>query len=940
MRINQTQVKTLPQQRWERYTRFLPGLLAAALLIRSALLVSAAEPIIPSRARVAVVGDSITQQQLYSRYLEMYLTVCEPQLEAEVFQFGWGGERASGFLARMDESLKYFKPNVVTLCYGMNDGQYRPYDSTIGEDYRKPMATIVSKLKAAGVECVVGGPGAVDTTFYTRAGATSEVYNQNLRQLSRIAAGIAFSNQLPHAEVHALMMDVMARAKDAYGSNYDVCGRDGVHPNPNGHLIMAQAFLKSMRFDGDLGRIVLDFNGPSSAVGGHVLKSFLQGKAEIESHRYPFCFPFPTNTPTCVSSILPFLTFCDDLNRLTLVVKHAPSGRMKVTWGGHSKVFDKSELEHGVNLAEEYIPNPFNPAFEKVEAAVSAKEAYETDMIKVLSQGLGTWRSDFKGNTEVISAIDLLEKSLRERWNALDAEVKSSFTPVTHTISLESATECVEKPLILTPPASHTPRINGAGVFGVRPGSPFLYTIPATGDRPMKFAARHLPNGLKLDSQTGRITGRLKSKGEFTVTLVAQNALGRAEKPFRIVCGELLALTPPMGWSSWNCFGEEVSEASVRAAAEALVSSGLINHGWTYVNIDDFWENNRDAKNPTLQGAFRDTNGVIVPNARFPDIQGLANHVHGLGLKIGLYSSPGPWTCGACAGSWEHEQQDAETYAAWGFDYLKYDWCRYYTPIASEALAGAVNLPGWVANHRNAYWVYPYYVMGKFLREQPRDIVFSLCEYGYGNVWEWGAAVNGSCWRTTKDITDTWRSVSKIGFNQAGHEHYAGPGHWNDPDMLVVGKLGWGKLRPTRLTPDEQYAHISLWCLLSAPLLIGCDLTQMDDFTLNLLTNDEVLAIDQDELGQQATCVITNGDLRVYARPLADGGEAVGFFNLGEEAVKLDFADFAKLHLSGRLSVRDLWRQQDVATIETASNSLPLSVARHGVVLFKFTKTK
>ena len=382
-------------------------------------------------------------------------------------------------------------------------------------------------------------------------------------------------------------------------------------------------------------------------------------------------------------------------------------------------------------------------------------------------------------------------------------------------------------PYILTPTAPATPRINGANVFGVRPGSPFLFTIPATGERPMKFAAINLPAGLTLDSDSGRITGTLKTKGESVVTLRAKNSLGVAEKKFRIVCGDQIALTPPMGWNSWNCFAHAVSADRVKRAADAMVKSGLINHGWTFINIDDYWENHRDTKDPALQdllNPFRDNKGFIVPNVRFPDMKGLADYVHGLGLKIGLYSSPGPLTCGGCAASWQHEQQDAQTYAKWGFDYLKYDWCSY-GEIASGGNPEAKDIPTWGKTAKDDTGaIYPYTIMGKFLREQNRDIVFSLCQYGMADVWKWGGSVNGSCWRTTGDITDTWRSMSGIGFKQDKAAPYAKPGNWNDPDMLVVGEVGWGRLHPSRLSADEQYTHISLWCLLSAPLLIGCDM--------------------------------------------------------------------------------------------------------------------
>ena len=415
----------------------------------------------------------------------------------------------------------------------------------------------------------------------------------------------------------------------------------------------------------------------------------------------------------------------------------------------------------------------------------------------------------------------------------------------------------------------------------------------------------------------------------------AKNELGVAEEKFRIVCGDSIALTPPMGWNSWNCFANAVSEDKVKRAADAMVKSGLINHGWTYINVDDYWQNHRNSKDPTLRGPFRDAQGSIVPNSRFPDMKGLADYIHKLGLKAGLYSSPGPWTCGGCAGSWQHEQQDAETYAAWGFDYLKYDWCSYGS-IASGKMTNVMNVPLWGRTATNdAGAIYPYKVMGSFLRQQKRDIVFSLCQYGMADVWKWGAEVGGNCWRTTGDITDTWKSMSNIGFKQDRAAPFAGPGHWNDPDMLVVGQVGWGHLHPTRLTPDEQYTHISLWCLLSAPLLIGCDMEKLDDFTLNLLGNDEVLAIDQDTLGKEATCVSSNANLRVFVKGLDDGTKAVGLFNLGDQSAKV-VAGWDDLKLSGGQLVRDLWRQKDLGRFD---RDFTATVAPHGVVLVKIQPT-
>jgi alpha-galactosidase len=523
-------------------------------------------------------------------------------------------------------------------------------------------------------------------------------------------------------------------------------------------------------------------------------------------------------------------------------------------------------------------------------------------------------------------------------------------------------------PYILTPPAPPMPRINGPDVFGVRPGSPVLYTIPATGDRPMTFSVKNLPAGLKVDSKTGRITGsfsraaqapanvkggyllshRTEVAGTYVVTLVAKNALGTAEKKFRIVVGDQIALTPPMGWNSWNCFAGAVTEDRVKSAADAMVKSGLINHGWAYINVDDYWQNHRNSQDQTLRGPFRDTNGFIVPNSRFPDMKGMADYIHSLGLKAGLYSSPGPWTCGNCAASWQHELQDAQTYAKWGFDYLKYDWCSYggivsiaRTNSAYSAFTNAFSVPAVGPLTRStADAIFPYKVMGKYLRDQNRDIVFSLCQYGNADVWKWGGSVDGSCWRTTGDINDSWRSMSQIGFRQDKAAPYAKPGNWNDPDMLVVGQVGWGNLHPSRLTPDEQYTHISLWCLLSAPLLIGCDMTKFDAFTLNLLENDEVLALDQDPLGRQATCVVTNGDVRIYQKQLEDGGRALGFFNLGAAPASLEFNQLAQLGFTGTQHVRDLWRQQNLPDVPAAAGVLKMTIPVHGVVLYKLTAVK
>jgi alpha-galactosidase len=473
-----------------------------------------------------------------------------------------------------------------------------------------------------------------------------------------------------------------------------------------------------------------------------------------------------------------------------------------------------------------------------------------------------------------------------------------------------------ETPYILTPEPPLVPRINGPAVTGARPGRPFLYAVPATGLRPIKFGAEHLPPGLSINAATGIITGSVRERGDYPVSLTARNSRGSDRRTLHVIIRDLIALTPPLGWNSWNCWGLSVDQGKVIASAKSFKSKGLLDHGWKYMNIDDGWEIVGTSGEPK-----RDGSGNIRSNAKFPDLKSLGDTLHALGLKFGIYSSPGPLTCGGYTGTYGYEKNDAGSYARWGIDYLKYDWCSY-EKIAKDTSLGELQAP--------------YRLMRNALDEVGRDIVFSLCQYGMGKVWEWGAEVGGNLWRTTGDITDTWESMSGIGFSQIENARYAGPGHWNDPDMLVVGWVGWGpSLHPTGLTPDEQYTHISLWCLLSSPLLIGCDLERLDEFTLNLLTNDEVLAVDQDPLGRQAVPVIKSGDIQVWAKDLADGGKAVGIFNTGGGPASFTL-ELARIGVGGRVPIRDLWRQKEVSV---SGGILDVHVPSHGVVLLKAAPT-
>ena len=510
---------------------------------------------------------------------------------------------------------------------------------------------------------------------------------------------------------------------------------------------------------------------------------------------------------------------------------------------------------------------------------------------------------------------------------------------------------------ILTPPAPAEPRINGPKVYGARPGADFLFRIPATGERPMTFEAKGLPRGLKLDPATGIISGRIRPVGargrdrsagaqgkdrEYRVTLIARNARGEARRELRIVVGGQIALTPPMGWNSWNLWGNTVSQEKVEAAARAMVESGLADYGWSYINIDDGWQGVRGGKYNAIQ-----------PNGKFPDMAGMVDRIHALGLKAGIYSSP--W-CGTYAGHigttcdredgiyWWVEQgivdadmkldrkqkaikredlryfgeysfarQDARQWADWGIDYLKYDWNpndRFYL----KQMRDAIDATG-------------------------RDILYSVsctAKIGMGPYLSQYA----EAWRTTNDIRDNWESVSEIGFRthkckgQDQWAPYKRPGSWPDADMLVVGKLGWWSgVHWTGLTPDEQYTHITLWSILASPLLLGCDLTALDPFTLSLLCNSEVIDVNQDPLGLQASRVAGDETHAIYVKPLEDGSLAVALFNLGDEPRVMGFVP-RLLGIVGEQTFHDLWRQQDIGKVNPREKWETV-VAPHGTVFLQ-----
>jgi len=459
-------------------------------------------------------------------------------------------------------------------------------------------------------------------------------------------------------------------------------------------------------------------------------------------------------------------------------------------------------------------------------------------------------------------------------------------------------------------PAIHGPRIIGCG-----PGHPFFYKVPFTGEGNVTISAEGLPSGLSINAR-GFISGSIKSPGEYRIKLKAKNALGESSRNLKLAVGDhKLALTPPMGWNSWNVWAGDVDAAKVKAAAEAMIASGLAAKGFQYINIDDTWE-----------GDKRSPDGEITSNKKFGDMKALAKFVHSKGLRLGIYSSPGPKTCAGYLGSYQHEDQDAKTYADWQIDYLKYDWCSYGDIDKGNSLESFQK---------------PYSVMHHALDRVDRDIVYSLCQYGMGDVWTWGgsAQIGGNCWRSSGDIADNWSSMSRNGFALDKISKYASPGHWNDPDMLIVGKLGWGaSIHNTKLTPNEQLSHITLWCMVASPLLIGCDMTQMDKFTRDLLSNTELIDIDQDPLGKAAVCVSREGDTEVWARPLFDGTYAVALFNRAAEEAKVETSwkclreSFPQAaNLKGKQPLRNLWTRKALAESDGYSSVIP----RHGAVLLK-----
>lgn len=555
----------------------------------------------------------------------------------------------------------------------------------------------------------------------------------------------------------------------------------------------------------------------------------------------------------------------------------------------------------------------------------------------ITGDGRKLWESGLMKEGEAAKKVDIdlrgvkrLSLIVGDGGNGIDndhADWAEAFfvTKNSEIISTGPKVTIIEPKIVLTPKPGPEPRINGTKVFGVRPGSPFLFTIPVTGERPVRYEVLNLPAGLVCNENTGQITGVIAQPGDYRVTFKATNRTGSAEMAFKIICGDKLALTPHMGWNSWYVWENHVTDKIMRDAADAMVASGMMDHGYMYVNIDDCWSVKPTSKDSTLTGEPRDKNGMINSNKRFPDMKALTDYIHSKGLKAGIYTSPGPFTCAGHVSAYKFEEQDIARFVEWGYDFLKYDWCSYSRVGRRDTLPDLQK---------------PYILISEILKRQNRDIILNLCQYGMGDVWKWGKEVGGNSWRTAGDLGGSFEGIGtalfRDGFDVYSSDSlhlYAGPGGWNDPDYLLFGYLSnWkGQTVPTPLTPNEQYTQISLWSLVAAPLIFSGDITRMDDFTLSLLTNDEVIEVDQDPLGKPGFRVSKTGDSEVWKRYLEDGSIAVGLFNRGEETVKIT-ALWNDLGISGKQTVRDLWRQKDIGKFD---NKFISKVPRHGVVLVK-----
>jgi len=591
---------------------------------------------------------------------------------------------------------------------------------------------------------------------------------------------------------------------------------------------------------------------------------------------------------------------------------------------------------------------------------------------KVVGNGKVLWNSGLMSQGNAAEAIDVditgvqrLHLFVTDGGDGINYDhadwANARITSQAMSLAAQRATD----KYLLTLAPGLAPRINSPRLFGVRPTSPFLFQVATTGDKTgITYSATGLPAGLAIDQTTGSITGAITdpTKKSYDVELQVSNSHGTANQALRIQVGDDIQLTPAMGWNTWYNYSEALNEEGIRAQAQAMYDLGLVDHGWTYINMDDCWQGprapvdlNDNRVDLALQGKERFGNGHETSTGD-GDLSDMVDFIHSLGLKAGIYSTP--WVgsyAGFRGGSADNPNgtyddqippedriqpnqvygrsngagqlgkhyvgnwfmdRDAEQWGDWGIDYVKVDWNPNDVALTQQILDN--------------------------LKQSGRDIVLSLSNSAPMSAVLGGIDELANSWRTGGDIGDTWSSISR-GFNQDSWARFASPGHFNDPDILQLGMLGHPNryndgpedLTATRLTPNEQYTHVSLWAMLSAPLMIGGDLTQLDAFTLNLLTNDEVIAVNQDPTGSQATRVLTDGDFLVMGKQLQDGSLALGIFNTGTTTALYDL-DLGRLPIftAGGVELRDLWRQDDLGAYQ---DSFETAIESHGVTLLRVT---
>jgi alpha-galactosidase len=520
---------------------------------------------------------------------------------------------------------------------------------------------------------------------------------------------------------------------------------------------------------------------------------------------------------------------------------------------------------------------------------------------------------------------------------------------------------------ILTPKPGSEPKLTGASIFGVRPGKPIRYCASATGEKPVVFTASGLPSGVSIDSNTGWISGRAPmQKGDISMVITATNENGSDSRTFTLRVGDAICLTPPMGWNSWYVHSEGVSEQAIRDMAKAMKEKGLQDCGWTYVNIDDCWMGERDPETKRIQA-----------NANFNDMKAMVDYVNSQGLKAGIYSTAWMSTFAGYIGGTapneegdysqyylpEEERQnpyqvfgrfpsgiekricevgpvwfidrDAQQFADWGIDYVKYDWLEWDLLTDEEKAAGVKPVRN-TNEKREDHGITPRFYHD--FRALDRDMVISLSPK-HNPAEDAFVSKHANLWRLTEDIHDKWdRLIAPFDDELVERLAMTRPGSYGDLDMLQIGPLGRPNraetvFRPTRLTPAEQYFQLTLWSILTQPLLLSCNVPTMDEFDLGLVTNTEVLSVNQDALSRQGYRIRNSkGSYEIWAKDLEDGGKAVALFNLAEEDQALAFSA-QELGITG--TIRDLWRQKDIGELK---ESFSCAVSPHGVVFLKISR--